>query len=641
MLEFAEEEIILPSGEYEGRRFRCDRQPYSLLWFWAVGCGLWNRFVVTGCSQSGKTLCGYIIPLLHALFELRQNVVGGLPNLDIMADKWQEDILPVIERTRYREYLPRRGRTSKGGIGVRVQFENGATLRFMTGGGSDKTRSAFTAPVLVITETDGMDEPGARSREADKLRQLEARTLAYGARRRVYMECTVSIEEGRTWQEYNAGTASRIVQPCPHCGQYVTLQRSNLCGWQDAETIIDAQDRAYWACPECGSPWTENERIAAAARSLLVHKGQEIDERGAVRGDPPRTDTLGFRWSAPDNLFWTAGFVAGNEWRAARAANRENAEKEMRQFFWALPAESEQKPLIELDLQRLIGRQTNDPKGLVPAGVQWLTVGIDLGMYLCHWTAIGWRPGATGIIFDYGRIEVASRELGVDQALLVALREFRDQFCEPGWSLGPDGEGAMQPQHVFVDAQWKAEVVHRFCTESGPRYHAAAGHGVGQERTRAYRSVKKTGAGVKLVGNQYHIAILPRTADLPRRELVEVNADYWKSWLHARFATPPEQAGAVVLYRAPVSDHLAFCRMLMAEQEVPEYKPGKGVVIRWERHDRNNHFLDSSYLASAAGHLAGVRLIEAASDGASEGGVRKPMTLQEWRERRAGGVRRA
>jgi phage terminase large subunit GpA-like protein len=73
--------------------------------------------------------------------------------------------------------------------------------------------------VVVITETDGMDESGGTSREADKITQIEGRTRAFGDRARIYMECTVSTETGRTWQEYNGGTASAIAIRCPHCAR--------------------------------------------------------------------------------------------------------------------------------------------------------------------------------------------------------------------------------------------------------------------------------------------------------------------------------------------------------------------------------------------------------------------------------------
>ena len=36
MRQFAEQEVIIPDGPFEGRRFRCSRQPYSGLWFDAI-----------------------------------------------------------------------------------------------------------------------------------------------------------------------------------------------------------------------------------------------------------------------------------------------------------------------------------------------------------------------------------------------------------------------------------------------------------------------------------------------------------------------------------------------------------------------------------------------------------------------------
>jgi hypothetical protein len=41
----------------------------------------------------------------------------------------------------------------------------------------------------------------------------------------------------------------------------------------------------------------------------LLHEGQTIDDAGNLQGDAPQTDTLGFRWSAVNNLFLTAGSI--------------------------------------------------------------------------------------------------------------------------------------------------------------------------------------------------------------------------------------------------------------------------------------------------------------------------------------------
>lgn len=100
MRQFAESEIIIPDGPLRGRQFRCDRQPYTGLWFQAVDSGHWNRYVATGPTQSGKTLSCFIIPLLYHLFEMEETVICGLPDMDMAGDKWREDILrPSNART--------------------------------------------------------------------------------------------------------------------------------------------------------------------------------------------------------------------------------------------------------------------------------------------------------------------------------------------------------------------------------------------------------------------------------------------------------------------------------------------------------------------------------------------------------------
>jgi len=381
MRQFAEQEIVIPDGPYEGRRFTCERQPYTAVWFAAVDSGLWSRLVATGPTQSGKTLTAYVIPMLYHLFEIGETVIGGVPDMDMAADKWREDLLPAIERTQFREMLPRSGAGSRGGKIDTVRFQNGATLKFMSGGGGDKSRAGFTSRVVIITETDGMDESSDTSREADKITQLEARTRAYGNRKRVYMECTVSVELGRTWTEYKDGTESRIMLPCPHCAAYVQIERDNLVGWKDAEDAVDARSASEFCCSDCGSPWTEDQRRSANLSAVLVHKGQEITPDGEAVGPIPKTDTLGFRWSAANNLFLTAGDIGADEWRASRAADEDNADREMRQFVWCLPYEPSLMDLTPLDPRVIVKRVRDLPKGSVPEDTQYLTVGVDIGKY--------------------------------------------------------------------------------------------------------------------------------------------------------------------------------------------------------------------------------------------------------------------
>ncbi|MFQ5668331.1 MAG: terminase gpA endonuclease subunit [Candidatus Binatia bacterium] len=605
MRAFAEEEIVIPDGPYAGRRFRCSRQPYTALWFDQVDSGRWSRCVATGPTQSGKTLSCFVIPLLYHLFELQETVICGLPDMDMAGDKWREDILPAVERSAYRELLPQRGGGSRGGRVESLQFTNGATLKFMSGGGGDKSRAGFTSRVVVITETDGMDQPAGTSRESDKITQLEARTRAYGTRKRVYMECTVSTEQGRTWQEVRHGTRSRIVLPCPYCHAWVSPEREHLVGWKEAANQVAAREKGCFHCPSCQHPWTERDRIEANRGSRLLHDGQTIDEKGNVHGPLPQVDTLGFRWSAVHNLFLTAGDFAADEWRAARAGDEEHAERAMRQFVWCVPVAPTEWPQVALDASELVARTIDLPRGVVPTEATWLTAALDPGKYLAHWIVVAWSPGGNGHIVDYGRIETPSEDLGVEQAVLTALREF-EEIVTTGWPIGVPSGAHLVPAEVWIDAGYMTDVVYGFCRgKVNARFRPAVGRGAAQQRSQWYNRPTRTGAKVKHIGEGYHINYLPAQ----RLHLVEVDADHWKTWVHQRLRTPLDKPGAMTLFDATPNEHLALAKHLTAETKVEAFVAGRGVVVQWRRLRRQNHWLDALYNACAAGHLCGARIL--------------------------------
>jgi phage terminase large subunit GpA-like protein len=599
MREFAESEIILPTGPFAGRRFRVDRNPYAGLLLDAFDSRQWRRFATLGPRQTGKTLLGFVVPIMYHLFEVCETVICGVPSLDMVADKWSEDLLPAIAASRYREFLPRKGSGSRGGSVSRIQFNHGPTLRFMSGGGGDKARVGFTSRVLAITETDGMDQSGGTSREADKISQLEGCLRAFGDRAVTYMECTVSIEKGRTWQEYSNGTQSQIATRCPHCREFVTPEREHLIGWQGAEDLVGAA-AAHLVCPGCGAPWSEDDRQLANRESRLLHRGQKITVAGGIEGAAPATDTLGFRWTATNNLLVNMAVVGQDEWRAARDPDEENADKKMRQFVWTLPHKRLSTDLTAVDTDQIVKRATESPRGHVPIGVHRLTLGIDLGKWLCHWTLVGWSEHATPHVIEYGRLEVPSNEFGEEHALLTALREFRDSACDTGW---PAAAGPMMPTLKFIDASWNQDIAMRFCAES-PSFVAAKGRGTAQLGTKVSR--RDTGSKVIGVADGYEIVQLPGET-VP---LVEIDVDRWKTWLHARLQTPVGKPGGLTMFAATAIEHLGFAKHLTAEAKQEEFVAGKGLVTRWVAKHRNNHWLDATMLACVAGHAAGERLVD-------------------------------
>ncbi|HEY4759563.1 MAG TPA: terminase gpA endonuclease subunit [Thermoguttaceae bacterium] len=622
MIEFCEKEFVIPKGKYKGTLINWDVQPFSKLYFQELDKGIWPRSVVTGAVQSGKSTISFVIPVLYYIFECEETTIAGGPTMIVNRDKFNKELLPAILASRYRDQLPSDGSGSRGGWVEEITFNNSAAIKFMASKGGDERRSSYTARCVVLTEIDKFDQAGGASRETDPVTQMEDRSLSFlESERRFHGECTVSIRTGRIWTEFEKSTASIIVCQCPHCEDWVTPEREHLAGWQDAESEIDARRRAYFACPACGSRLTEKQRVEMNRAAKLLHRGQKIDQYGLITGDPPATNTFGFRWNAFNNLFWTPGEIAAKEWKThhSTAMAEQAAEKELCQYYWAIPYESPDFDSTPLDVHQVRRRfsERKYTRGLIPEDSNRLSMAIDCGQRFCTWKIIAWRPGCRGHIADYGTFEVHSRDQAVDKALLSALRNFRDDVISQGWHT-PAGEIRM-PDVVFIDGGWKSEIIYEFIRESGPRFRPAIGYGLSQgfRRYRSYHKPSKTGTEVKLIGDEYHVVWVPKE----RLFRIDLNVDYWKTKLFDALHTPlmDEQGnpvdGSIEFYHSnDPNEHMTVAKHYTAERSMEVFTPGTGTEMRWIIEHRANHFLDVAAYALCAAHLVGVRLTRETPD---------------------------
>jgi phage terminase large subunit GpA-like protein len=449
-----------------------------------------------------------------------------------------------------------------------------------------------------MTEVDGMDEARGKSREADPVEQFIARIKAYGELARIYMECTVSIDRGRIWQEYQAGSASRIVLLCPCCAHWVTPEREHLTGWEDAEDQLTAMERAHLICADCQAPWTEQQRVHANQHARLLHKGQEITADGVIVGPRPRTRTLGFRWTAANNMLAPISLVGGEEWAAAHAINHDNANKKMQQFVWAIPHEPDDREVVALSIDAVTKRQSHTPQGLVPAWADCLTMGVDCGQYLLHWVLLAGdvvRSRHVQIV-DYGVEEVHSRQYRVEEALSMALGSLAGRAEDDGW---PDERGeAKHPDLIWYDSGWKPVPVYRHCKKHGPRHWPAKGFGLGQYTGPRYHQPKTTGATTVAIFDGFHLSKI-KNNDVGPVQLYEHDADRAKARVHDRLGTPEDEAGALLLPQVNRAvEHISFAKHLLAEQLVEE-----DGLQKWQKtpgHAGQNHWLDATALALLA-----------------------------------------
>jgi hypothetical protein len=209
--EFAEQEIVIPTGPFAGRRFRCDRQPFA-------GCGSTRstRGLAAGGDRApaGRQDALLRDPPLYHLFEVGETVICGVPTWTWSRTSGRRTCSRRSRPRRYRDLLPRRGaRAAAAAASPAASVPNGATLRFMTGGGGDKGRAGFTSRVWWSSPRPTGWTRRRRQPRGGQDHPARGPHAAFGDRARIYMECTVSDEAGRTWQEYTKGHAT-AGSPC-------------------------------------------------------------------------------------------------------------------------------------------------------------------------------------------------------------------------------------------------------------------------------------------------------------------------------------------------------------------------------------------------------------------------------------------
>jgi phage terminase large subunit GpA-like protein len=597
IVDWVEDNIRLPpSSPNRGKRFRHNRHPVSRPWFEAIQSRKWERYALTGPGQNGKSLMGFVLPVCYILFELKETVFLGIPDMRLAQYKWTDDFLPTIE-TSFPEQLPTKGPGSKGGtIKDSITFNCGSRIKILSARQGDAGIAGPTTRNLVMTEVDKYDTAGEVSREADPIRQMEARTNAFrDFGRLILMECTVSIPVGRIWQEITKGTDSRLYHPCPHCDRWITWEREHLVGWDDAEDEFAAADTTRWECPSCEQLFGEDERRQMHGQTLIVHRGQEVTSGGEVIGDEPRTETFGLRWSAFDNPFIRTSRLGKDEWLTKRAVDRDSAERAARQFIWAIPYEPPDIDLTQLDPATVAERQYATKRGEVPEDCIGIAVGVDTGKRRLHWSAHALRLDGSDVIIEYGEHKTQWETLGVTRALLQALNELKTYWLA-GWR---DSSGRVwQPTQVWIDSGYAEHqaAVYAFCKAAGVNtYRPTKGVGPSVYRSGRYTSPREKSDTVRYIGRAMHATYQRAHSIL----LMSVNADAWKAEFQSKLKMESDEPGAITLYSvADATDHADWCAQVTAERQVETL-----YGVKFEPLRRENHWLDAGYLATAAGEF--------------------------------------
>jgi hypothetical protein len=281
------------------------------------------------------------------------------------------------------------------------------------------------------------------------------------------------------------------------------------------------------------------------------------------------------------------------------------------------PPAEQAADMVEVSESAVMKKTSGLDRGILPAGVEFVTAGMDVGGRVLHWTIVAWRRSA-GYVIDYGAtpvhspiegaIEAPENVQAVQDAILAALCEVRDATAA-GWPDAGTGElVALRAGLIDVGyaRQSMDEPIWALVRAGDGVWRAAKGFGTGSGQAK-YGHPSKRGKGRRLF-HHAHATYQPAR----RAWLHNVDADFWKRFVHEGFLAPAERPMSLAVFGRDPVQHRRYAEHILAEIWTHDYKPSKGDVYFWRRVRQRNHWLDATYLACAAAALVGFVPVSAA-----------------------------
>lgn len=380
----------------------------------------------------------------------------------------------------------------------------------------------------------------------------------------------------RLWQE---GTRHHWAWPCPHCGEYF-VPRFSLLRWPKGATASQARRNAYVQCPQgCADPILEKHKAEMNARGVYVAPGQTVGPDGVVIGDAAETSTISFWASGLASPFVSFGARAEAFLKAKESGDQQEVRTVINAGFGELYAPAGGDAPEWLEVQRLVLPYA---RRRVPDGVIYLTVGVDVQGDRLIYVIRGWGLRQESWLIDHGEIwgETQHEQVWLDLEDLLD-EEFEGHrikraFVDSGFR---PGKKSVVPEHR----------VYEFCRRNSRIVYATKGY------DRRSTPLSKSRIDVAPSGGKSKYGL----------DLIRLDTDFFKSWVHQRVRWPEDQPGAWHLHADAGED---YCRQIVSEARMR--KPSGGVT--WVSRSRDNHFLDCESMAYAAAYMLGVQRLKQA-----------------------------
>lgn len=378
------------------------------------------------------------------------------------------------------------------------------------------------------------------------------------------------------WKLWQDGTRHHWCWPCPHCHDYF-VPRMSLLNYPPGATAAAVARNTTLTCPRCGGVITDDHKPQMNANGLAVAPGEWI-ENGEVCGDPPDVEDLSFWVSGLCSPFKTFGdrasklVAAQATGEAAKIQTATNA-----QFGECYIERGGDLPTWEVLKQRALPYDLQT----VPDAARFLTCGVDVQKNRFVFVVRAWGAKATSWLVQHGEIHGDTSGTDVWDDLEEFLRTpingrlIKLVFLDTGFRPG-------KPFQVPTNRCYD------FCRRMRHFVFATKGTSTLMVRplVQAKLEVNKSG-----------------TAEKYGLDLMRLDTDHWKSFVHERFGWEPTRLGA--WHMSQQAEDAYFKQLVSETRVIQEGKP------KWLQLARDNHYLDCEAMAAAAAYLLNAQYLKA------------------------------
>ena len=294
--------------------------------------------------------------------------------------------------------------------------------------------------------------------------------------------------------------------------------------------------------------------------------------------------------------------------------------------FWA---EYQNEPLPEnlgeetiMSSDAVAAKLNGMKRGEVPVGCNYLTMFVDVQKELLYYLVAAWEDCFSGYVVDYGTYPEQSRRYfllrdarptlqdaapnaGLEGSVYAGLEALTENLLSREWQR--DDGAMLRVERCLIDANWgqTTDVVYQFCRQSTHSAVLLPSHGryVGASSKPMNEYRKQPGDRIG------HNWMIPNVRGKRAVRHVLFDANYWKSFIHARFAVAMGDKGCLSLF-----GNQAIIHQLLAEHLTSEYRvrtEGRGrKVDEWKLRPEasDNHWLDGLVGCAVAASMLGAVL---------------------------------